>query len=235
MKQRFRPIVEAMQPLLKWRGWLWIRWSLVGAIAVVLLSLLLHLAMLPRASAAPVDAVLVLGGSVRREIYVAQTAQQQPEIPILISKGSPDPCIRLIFEREQTKLDPVWLENCADSTFSNFVYSTPILKRWQVHHIRLVTSPTHLPRAVWMARIILGAQGLWVEPDIVAEKGIPGNRESRLKTGLDVTRSLLWALVSQGYAPQCRSLTHLPDVDLAVWQKRGFKCEHQAHIRQTGQ
>lgn len=104
----------------------------------------------------------------------------------------------------------------------------PILRQWGVKKIKLVTSPTHLPRYQWMAPIIFGAHGIWVGFEIVEEKGIPGNREYPLKTGLDVTRSLLWALISQVLQPQCYSVIPLVDVDLPTWRQQGFKCERVA-------
>lgn len=182
------------------------------------------------ASNKPVDAFFVLGGSISREIYVAQKAKQNPQIPILISHGSPDPCIWLIFQKEKANFQNVWLENCANSTFGNFYYGMPILRRWGVHKVKLITSPTHLPRAKWMAQILLGAHGIWVEAEIVQEKGIPGNQESWLKTGLDITRSFFWAGLSQVIQPQCSSLTRLTTVDMASWQRRGFKCEYQGKV-----
>lgn len=124
----------------------------------------------------------------------------------------------------------IWLEKCADSTFGNFYYSLPILQQWQVHKIKLLTSQTHLPRAKWLAQILLGAQGIWVETEIVPEQGIPGNRESTLKTGLDVARSLGWAIVSQFYTPRCAAVLPLSQVDMASWRQRGFDCEHQGQI-----
>jgi len=182
------------------------------------------------ASFRPVDAFFVLGGSIRREIYVVQQAKQYPQIPILISHGSPDPCIWLIFQRELADLQKVWLEKCANSTFENFYYSIPILRRWGVHKVMLITSQSHLPRAKWMAQILLGAHGIWVELEIVQESGIPGNRESRLKTGLDLGRSLLWAILSQVIQPQCSNVTRLAEVDMQAWQNRGFKCERQGGV-----
>ncbi|BAY38107.1 hypothetical protein NIES2111_24520 [Nostoc sp. NIES-2111] len=182
------------------------------------------------ASSEPVDAFFVLGGSIRREIYIAQIAKQYPQIPILISHGSQDPCIKLIFQREFADLDNVWLEKCAGSTFKNFYYGVPILKRWRVHKVRLITSPTHLPRAKWMAQILLGAHGIWVEVEIVQEKGVPGNRESLIKTGLDVSRSLFWAGLSQIIQPQCKDVIQLSKVDMSAWQSRGFKCERQGNL-----
>ncbi|WP_199336679.1 YdcF family protein [Oscillatoria sp. FACHB-1407] len=203
----------------------------LGIVSVIGISWLLTLTIALRsAAAAPVDALFVLGGSIKREIYVADLAKQYPDIPVLISTGSQDPCIRLIFERAETPLEQVWLEKCADSTFDNFFYSTPILERWDTHKVKLITSETHLPRAVWLAQILLGAHGIWVEPDIVLEEGVPGNRESWLKTAVDVGRSLVWAVVSQFYSPQCDRLTELTTVDLEEWQQRGFDCERQGNL-----
>ncbi|RCJ21693.1 hypothetical protein A6S26_23260 [Nostoc sp. ATCC 43529] len=182
------------------------------------------------ASSQPVDTFFVLGGSIRRETYVVQQAKQYPQIPILISHGSPDPCIWLIFQREFASLENVWLEKCANSTFENFYYSIPLLRKWGVHKVKLITSPTHLPRAKWMAQILLGAHGIWVEPEIVQESGVPGNQESWLKTGLDLTRSLFWAILSQVIQPQCSNVTRLADVDIQAWQSRGFRCEHQGGV-----
>lgn len=183
------------------------------------------------ASSQPVDAFFVLGGSISRETYVVQQAKQYPQTPILISHGSPDPCIWLIFQAELAELQNVWLEKCANSTFENFYYGIPILRRWGVHKVMLITSPSHLPRAKWIAQILLGAHGIWVDTEIVQELGVPGNRESLPKTGLDVTRSLFWAIVSQIIQPQCSNVTRLAQVDMQAWENRGFHCEHQGGLR----
>jgi uncharacterized SAM-binding protein YcdF (DUF218 family) len=182
------------------------------------------------ASSHQVNAIFVLGGSIVREIYIAQQAKQYPQIPILISHGSPDPCIWLIFQREAVNLERVWLEKCAQSTFENFFYSMPILRRWGVKKVILITSPSHLPRAKLIAQILFGANGIWVEVEIVTEQGVPGNQETWLKTGLDVTRSLFWAVLSQVMQPQCLNLTKLSQVDMQSWQKGSFHCEHQGKL-----
>ncbi|MEH2393085.1 MAG: YdcF family protein [Nostoc sp.] len=202
--------------------------KLTGGLSVVLGAWLIFITItLVFASSQPVDAFFALGGSIHRETYVAQQAKQYPQTPILISHGSPDPCIWLIFQDELTALQNVWLEKCANSTFENFYYSIPILRRWGVHKVMLITSPSHLPRAKWMAQILLGAHGIWVETDIVQELGFPGNHESWPKTGLDLTRSLFWAIVSQIIQPQCSNVTKLTQVDMQAWKNRGFHCEHQ--------
>ena len=217
-RQRFRKQWQLLQKLACGLCTIFVIWLIFTTIALVF------------ASSQPVDGFFVLGGSIRREIYVAQQAKQYPQTPILISQGSKDPCIWLIFQREAAELQNVWLEKCANSTFDNFYYGIPILRRWGVHKIKLITSPTHLPRAKWMAQILLGAHGIWVEPDIVEESGIPANRESWGKTVLDITRSLLWAVLSQIIYPQCSNVTKLAEVDMQTWQHQGFKCEHQGGV-----
>ncbi len=202
----------------------------IGILIAVISALGINAVRLQAASAQPVDAFLVLGGSIQREIYVAELAKQYPETPILISQGSAEPCIWLIFERAGAPMQNVWLEKCADSTFENFYFSSPILREWHTRKVKLLTSETHLPRAVWLAQILLGAQGIWVELETVPEEGVPANQESWLKTSLDVTRSLLWAVASQAYRPQCSNVTQLTAVDLEDWQERGFRCEHQAGL-----
>ena len=218
--------------------------------------LIINIIALISASSKPVDVLVVLGGSIQREIYVAKEATENPQTRILISGGSQDPCIKLIFQRysanlqsgnlqsnilqsnilqsnilQSTILQNVWLEKCAQSTFANFYYAIPILRQWRVHKVKLITSGSHLPRAKWMAQILFGAHGIWVEPDIIQEKGVPGNRESWLKTSLDLTRSLLWAIISQFIQPQCGEVIKLADVDMDEWLDRGFTCERQGQIK----
>ncbi|MGH8001107.1 MAG: YdcF family protein [Brasilonema sp.] len=198
------------------------------------ISILVNTVNLISASSKQVDAFFVLGGSISREIHVAKLAQQYPQTPILISRGSPDPCIWLIFQRlALQRMQNVWLEKCADSTFGNFYYSIPILRHWGVRKVKLITSPTHFPRAKWMAQILFGVHGIWVEPEIVQEQGITGNQESWPKTGLDVTRSLLWAGLSPIIQPKCSNVTRLVDVSMDFWRLRPFQCERQGKQKLT--
>lgn len=207
-----------------------LRRMLLGLLAVVACWLAIAGTQLYRHAQQPADAVLVLGGSIRREIYMAESVAQGNALPVLISQGSQPPCIRILFDRVAAPLANVWLENCAQSTFDNYRYSLPILQRWGTHHVQVVTSQTHLPRAQWLAQIILGSHGIWVEMTIVDETGVPANVERPLKTALDVARSLGWALVSQVYMPRCNDLIALGSVDMVAWEGQGFKCEHQAGI-----
>lgn len=213
----------------RWRCFLLIG---VAGLGIWLSGLLLvNILKLQSASSGAVDAYFVLGGSIRREIYVAQLIKDHPQTRILISQGSKEPCTKLIFQREQAPLDGVWLEKCANSTFDNFYYGIPILRQWGVRKVKLITSGSHTKRALRMGQILFGAQGIWVEPEIVQEKGVPGNKESFLKTTLDVTRALGWAVLSQIIQPQCSKLTQLTQVDLKDWRQRGFQCEHQGKVK----
>lgn len=207
--------------------------AIIGSVltVTVLVWLMLNTITLRSRADGKIDAILVLGGSIQREIHVAKLAKQYPQTPILISQGSQDPCIWLIFQRAEAPMQEVVLEKCAQSTFGNFYFTLPILKSWQVHRLKVITSPTHLPRAQWLAQIILGSHGIWVDIELVKEKGIPGNRESWLKTTLDVTRSLIWAFISHFYQPQCTAIIPLVSVDIEDWQRRGFVCEHQAQLQ----
>jgi uncharacterized SAM-binding protein YcdF (DUF218 family) len=204
-----------------------LRWLGLGLLLGWLGAIGLSLAA---AAQSPWDGVLVLGGSIRREIHAAELGRRSPELPILISQGAADPCVKSVFDRVAVPGDRVWIERCANSTFGNFYYSLPILQQWQVRHVKLVTSPSHLPRSLWMARIILGSHGIWVDLDAVTEPGIPGNKESALKTSLDLFRSLGWAIGSQFYRPHCQGVWSVASIDMANWRAQGFHCERQGGI-----
>lgn len=214
------------------------RWRRLGT--WVLLSLIIVVASgwaiatsqkLSAASQSPLDAYLMLGGSIRREVHITQVARDHPNIPILVSQGADDPCIVRLFEVNAAPQNQIWLERCANSTFENFYYTLPILKQWGVHHVQMITSARHLPRAQWLGQIILGSHGIWMETYTVQEKGIPGNTESRLKTTLDVIRSLIWAGISQFYQPTCNQFYPLVDANLQEWIDKGYDCEDQWDLR----
>jgi hypothetical protein len=182
---------------------------------------------LQKAALGKVDAFLVLGGGIHREIYAAQVAKANPTIPLLISQGSADPCIWMMFQLQQAPMTQVWLEKCARSTFDNFFFSIPTLKAWGVKKVKLITSVTHTPRAVWMARLLLGSQGIWVEPDIIPEMNTPEHKEEVWKTAIDLARSVSWTILGQFYSPECRQIIRLPEVKFTDWQEMGFRCERR--------
>lgn len=222
--------------IFKYQGsfrWLWFCFygGIIGLSGCLLIWLGGVTQTLQSSAQAPVGAYLVLGGSIRREFHVANLVKLHPEIPVIISQGSQDPCIVLIFRRSPAPLDRVWLEKCARSTFGNLYYSQPILSQWGVRKVKVITSATHLPRAQWLAQMILGSHGIWVEMDIASETGIPANRESWVKTSIDLVRGATWAIASQFDQPSCSQVIPLSQVNLAEWQEHGFTCEHQGHLQ----
>ncbi|MCT7970654.1 YdcF family protein [Laspinema olomoucense] len=198
--------------------------SILGGLAAV------QITRLQSAASGSSDAILVLGGSIKREMYVTQFAKQNPDIPIVISQGSASPCVQLIFDRDRAPAKNVWLERCAYSTFTNFTFSGELLKQWDVKKVKVITSQTHLPRAKWLAHILLGAKGIAVEIETVQEEGIPGNKEFWLKTALDVTRSLIWAIIEPYYSTECQQVERLSEIDITQWQSEDYQCEHQGQL-----
>ena len=220
--------INLSRRLLRKRRQTWFRLGLLLIASWILLSLFLNLIIrLPANLEKPVDAILVLGGSIQREVEAAKIARRDSTLPIIISQGSGEPCSRIVFQQQQAPTEGVWLENCAQSTFGNFFFSSSILRRWDIHKVQLITSARHLPRAEWLAKIHLGAQGIAVEVNPIQEVGIPGNHESVVKTAFDVTRSLIWSLMGQIIQPPCNQVIQLSDVDMSEWQKKGFHCERQ--------
>jgi hypothetical protein len=218
---------------LKWRRFK--RNSMIILLAFILLivsKIVWNLAiLLPENSQKPVDAILVLGGSIQREIYVGKIATQYPNLPIIISGGSDAPCVFQIFDYYNAPIDNVWLENCAKSTFGNFLFSIALLKQKQAHKVLVITSPTHIPRSKYLAYIHLGTQGIAIEMKVIKERGIPGNWESDLKTALDVTRSILWVFAAQIIQPSCASVVNLTNINWLAWEQQGYGCEKQRQIK----
>src|SRR5262249_21265234 len=121
----------------------------------------------------------------------------------------------------------VWMEDCSHNTFENFYYSTPILSRWHTTKVLLITDEPQASRALPMAKIILGAKGMWVDLCLVPNSG---GEKSRYPLSLDLTVAAGWALVSQVFEPTCSSVTYLPTVDMKYWYKKGFYCAPQAEV-----
>ena len=218
------------------RFWRWAVLAIVSAIAIVGTWRAVSLAAAARA---PSDAWLVLGGSIKREMYVAERANERgagivggSPLPILISTGSDPPCLWALFQREGVDLGRIWIEECARSTFENFAYSVPVLVNWQARHVKMTTSGTHYRRAMRMARIAFGMRGIWVEFDTAPEVGVPANSESQLKTVLDVTRTIAWSLVAPLSPIRCGLVANLTQMDWVRWRdSTSFACEAQGQVR----
>lgn len=184
------------------------------------------------ARSAPAGAYLVCGGSIAREVYAAEVALRSPDVPILISGGSAEPCVWLIFQRMKAPKGRVFLEKTARSSFENFAYALPILQEWAIRKVVVISSGTHQARAIAMSRIMLGSHGIWTELEAAPETGRPANKESEEKAMIDRMRAICWAVASQFYLPRTSHLVKLDEVDIEEWMERGFHCEHQAGLNE---
>jgi uncharacterized SAM-binding protein YcdF (DUF218 family) len=174
-------------------------------------------------STQPLDGVLVLGGSPRRELYVAKYASALPH-PIIVSGGSPAACIQFFFTRFEMSQGDVWVEPCATSTFENYLFTIPFLETHQVHHVLVITSGDHRLRAERLGRIMLGFRGIAMTIRSVEEVGSPGNHETRLKMILDPLRGFLWGLFSSVLpaksCPYIQALEQIPPALPDVYCRR---------------
>lgn len=165
-------------------------WLLINTISVVINS------------QAKEDSIVVLGGSVGREVYAAVLARQNPDRLTIVSGGEPPACTRKIFANVGAPVDKVVLDRSARTTFENFTYSLPILKRYHSKKVGIITSEGHEQRAVWMARIFLWSNGIAVDNKILpGEYSQSGHNEEPFKTALDVIRSIAWAPITNIFAP----------------------------------
>jgi len=201
-------------------------------IGLSIISLVGNFYKAQRHSSQEIEGYLVLGGSIMREIHVAQIKKMSPEIPVIISSGSAKPCVYSIFQEQQAIMDNVWLETCANSTFTNFIYSIPLLKKWGIKKVGVITSETHLPRAEFLAKILLKSQGISIELVTIPEqKGISANHESQIKTALDITRAIGWSVISQFISVPCPKVAYLGTIDLEQWRTKEFRCERRGNVK----
>ncbi len=172
------------------------------------------------------DCVLVLGGSPTRDIFAAKLAKERPARKILIS-GSADPCTWLVFDKAGAPKENVFVEHCSQNTFENFIYSTPILKRWGVRKVLLVTDEPQVKRALPMAKLMLGSKGIAVQ----LERSPNGGGEGpRYPIFLEEMAAMCWAVVGQIVEPECNDVSRLSEVDMKSWYKKGFTCQQQADV-----
>ena len=165
---------------------------------------------------APIDGILVLGGSIQREVYAIAQAKELPR-PIVLSGGSSAGCIQRVVDYYGVDPAGIWIEPCANSTFENFAFAAPLLRAEKVHHVLVITSATHLLRAGYLGKIMLGLRGIAVQVFDVPEKGRPGNQESQLKTILDWTRGVVWGLFSPLLPPKrCPGLIALENLESPI-------------------
>lgn len=143
------------------------------------------------------QAILVLGGSTKkleREKFTARFARQHPQLPILISGGSPDGATKQVFAKAGVDINRLHLDHDAKSTVTNFTTLVDDLDQRGIKSIYLITSKYHMGRAKVIGEIILGSRGINFKA-----VAVPSRKQSEPVTASirDGARALLW--VATGY------------------------------------
>jgi uncharacterized SAM-binding protein YcdF (DUF218 family) len=137
------------------------------------------------------QAILTLGGPPDREEFTAQFAQTYPSLEIWVSSGIPPKQSRAIFRAAGIPDTRVHIDRRAVDTVTNFTSLVADFKRLEIHHIYLITTDFHMPRAKAIATIVLGSQGIAFTPVSVPSKE---PTESWLRILRDSGRALLWII-----------------------------------------
>ena len=157
------------------------------SIIPIRLAIAKHLAPQPQA-------ILTLGGDASREKAAAQLARQHPTLPIWTSTGESPRSATAIFAAAGVARDRLHLDYRAVDTVTNFTSLVGDLQQRQIHHIYLVTSDFHMPRARAIATLVLGSRGITVTPVSVPSPNPP---EHWTRTFRDCFRSVVWLLTGR--------------------------------------
>eukprot|EP00438_Fugacium_kawagutii_P019336 Skav202387 [mRNA] locus=scaffold1406:391162:393403:- [translate_table: standard] len=131
-------------------------------------------------SSALVMAILLLGGEPERDIFAAHLALEfRPPLELFASSPADGAEQRL---SALDRIGKLVLSYEALDTVTNFSTMIPRLKKADVSKVLLVTSSYHMPRAVAIAHVMLGASGIDFEAHEV-ESSKP--YEPRWKIGRD--------------------------------------------------
>ncbi|WOD41535.1 YdcF family protein [Nodosilinea sp. E11] len=135
------------------------------------------------------DGILILGGQPDREGVAARLAKVQPDLPLWSSSGlGPDQAYP-IFDALGVSRDRITFDYRAVDTVSNFTTLVKTFQQQNRHHLYLITSDYHMPRARAIATIILGSHHIAFTP-VAAPSTQPA--ESPFRIGRDMVRSWLW-------------------------------------------
>jgi uncharacterized SAM-binding protein YcdF (DUF218 family) len=144
-----------------------------------------------RAQLLPPQAVLVLGGDLRREEFAADFAQRHPELPVWISGGSNPEFTQAVFADARIPGNQVHIDRSAVDTVTNFTTLADTLQAQQIRNVYLVTSDYHMRRSQMIGEIVFGSRGISLRP-----VPVPSQRpaESWVKVVRDMGRALIWVL-----------------------------------------
>lgn len=141
------------------------------------------------------EAVLVLGGSTKRlerEKFTAEFARKHPNLPILISGGSPKKTTESVFAKAGVDTKRLFFDYDAVDTVTNFTTIVDDLEKRGIKSVYLITSDYHMRRASVIGDIVLGSKGIVFKTISVPSDG---KSESIGKTFRDGVRAILWVTI----------------------------------------
>ncbi|MBZ8180806.1 YdcF family protein [Oscillatoria salina] len=135
------------------------------------------------------EAVFVLGGAEERERFAAKLAQQDPELHIWVSGGSPHWYAERIFNNAGIERSRLHIDRSALDTVTNFTTLVDELQAENIDSVYLVTSDYHMRRARVIGEIVFGSRGIVLKPiSVPSEK----KTEPVSKCVRDGARALIW-------------------------------------------
>lgn len=162
---------------------------LLGLILIILISIIpVQLAIASHIAPRP-QLIFILGGGIDREELAAQIAQYYPNLDIWISSGVEKQESQRAFQKASIPESRIHRDYSATDTVTNFTTLVDKFQNSNIHHIFLITSDFHMPRARAIAVLVLGSRGITFTPLTV-----PSNKpkESSVRIIRDSIRSLLW-------------------------------------------
>ena len=157
--------------------------ALTGFIPVRL-AITLHRVPIPQA-------ILVLGGDVRRMSFAAEFWRSHPNLEIWVSEDRQVMnYLKIFFQRAGIPERQIHYDICATDTVTNFTCTVQDFAVREISHLYLITSDYHIARALAIATIVLGSRGIAVTPLSVPSEGQPP--DSLLRIVRDCVRSALW-------------------------------------------
>lgn len=135
------------------------------------------------------EAIFVLGGAQKREVFAAKFAHQHPNLPIWVSSGSPKGYAQWVFAKAGIEANRVHLDYQAVDTVTNFTSLVDQLKAEGINSVYLITSDDHMRRARVIGEIVFGSRGIALKPVPVFSGREPEPIEKAIRDG---ARALLW-------------------------------------------
>jgi uncharacterized SAM-binding protein YcdF (DUF218 family) len=163
-------------------------WQLSVIVIVCVLSYIpMRLAIAQQKAPRP-EMILVLGGGPDRERLAVRLAQQNPDLEVWVSTGSPE--AEKIFREAGIAASRLHFDCRATDTVTNFTTVVEDFKRRGIEHVYVVTSSFHMSRSKAIATVVFGSQGIAFTPVAVSTPGFTA--ESKAHILRDVGRSLFW-------------------------------------------